>query len=516
MLDEVNVYLYISDGACVTAFPTLRGENEYKGFTSSDEASHRWCRELFLHHWDRAERRTPSPSIEVKRSKPVKDTVSMSRTVVVGRERPELDAQAIQDAVDNYDEVVLRGRFNIGTSTVNINRSVVIHGEGREKDVPLTKLRRRGWQIPFTSNESLFLIEGEGIDVTIENIHFTDFNGICVSANEGGSLKLTDNRITLETGFARGRRHPYGDMVIGMVVGSWGGSEEGRKTFPRGVEISGNYLDFALSHLRGGYVSPNNEWDAPEYRPNLHDEYYIGVGIFIILAEGEVVIRDNVVRNMNTVGINIQDSYETAYFTISNNEVVSEIFGTHAHGWSDAGFGISVHSIFAFKDLPGYSVELTDNVIRCSKRNYSGINICGSFNTSSIAKLLEGRVSGNEVHLTDGAVGIKLGRNDDVLVSGNTISGKAYYGIRVHGVSTPDDREVFSEGNQVIDNDMSRLEIKQTDWYSNKHSDGITFEATGKTGHVWLDKHSRDNTVEVKPGETVIDEGEDNKVTVLG
>lgn len=118
--------------------------------------------------------------------------------------------------------------------------------------------------------------------------------------------------------------------------------------------------------------------------------------------------------------------------------------------------------------------------------------------------------------MDDGFVGIKVGRNDSIVVRDNVISGKAYYGIRVHGRDKPQDTTVFAERNMVTDNDMTSLEIKAPDDYSNENADGVMFAGTqgnSETVHVWLDSLTKGNVVEVRKGETVIDEGQDNKTS---
>ena len=87
---------------------------------------------------------------------PVKGSIlgeerSNNFVVIVGQERPEIDYKAIQDAVDRYDEVILKGRFNIGTSTIIIKRSIKLRGEGRTNNIPDTKIYKKGWNFPFIS-----------------------------------------------------------------------------------------------------------------------------------------------------------------------------------------------------------------------------------------------------------------------------------------------------------------------------------------------------------------------------
>jgi len=56
MLERLDIYLYMSEKEVATlAFPTLDGKFDYLGFTSTDERVHKWCSDLFLHYWERAE-----------------------------------------------------------------------------------------------------------------------------------------------------------------------------------------------------------------------------------------------------------------------------------------------------------------------------------------------------------------------------------------------------------------------------------------------------------------------------
>ena len=192
-VDAVNVYLFLSDTRCLVAFPTSDGQFDYKGFTATDESSLQWCRELYQYYWDEVatDGFTGLPIDRVRYHSPqITDGVSGKRIVVEGRNDPNVDAQAIQDAVDHFDEVILRGTFNLGTASigleggatyVSIRRSVVIRGEGREDDVPTTNIYKRGWKFPFREFEYTFVVDHEGIDVTIENLHFLDFNGYCIA-----------------------------------------------------------------------------------------------------------------------------------------------------------------------------------------------------------------------------------------------------------------------------------------------------------------------------------------------
>jgi len=516
MVDDVNVYLFLSENRCVIAFPTSEGQYDYRGFTATDASSLNWCRELYQHNWDEAEHRRPvSPSVQVRRGPVAERGESLSQIVVVGRGRPDVDAQAVQDAVDNYDEVILKGSFNLGTSTVYINRSVALRGEGRENDIPSTKVYKKGWTFPFfVEDHYLLVMSGEGINVTIENIHFTDFNYTCIYNAFGNSVKIRDNRITLPTGMGRGVFYGNrGDHIIGIVSG---GTNEGR-SFTGGVLIEGNYLDFASDYSQGGFVSRRGLETDPHYRPDLENhESYCGIGLLINNNVGEVVVRDNIVRNMNSRGIFVMDNHETAEIYVVGNSVISEVYGSYPYSGHIAGVGIFAQSTWIDPNTSGARVEIADNEIRCEKLNYCGIAVYGqSRYEEGAGKLGECIVRDNNIHLRDGHVGVVIRKNDRTEVVDNKISGKAYYGLHLWGSRDREGFDLGSNRNLIEDNDMTDLVIKSPDKYSDSHVDGRIFagsEGKSITGHVWLNGFTAMNEIKIKTGGTVIDEGVNNEI----
>lgn len=514
-LDEMGVFLYLSEQSSALSFPIPDGSSDYQGFTSRDEQSLKWCRDLYQHYWDISESRVPIPPTEKAqiRTQAPEQTLT-GRVVVTGQNNHLVDAQAVQDATDNYDEIILRGVFDFGNSSILVRRSVIIRGEGRENDIPSTKIYKKGWTFPFSGDECVFNVNGDEIDVTIENIHFTDFNYIGISNERGNSVQIRKNRFTLNTGLGRGRSYGhYGDLVIGIA--SSGTREHG--SFPGGALIEENYLDFALSFIIGGYTPTKGLETGPEYRPDLvNHESYIGYGIFANRNIGEVVIRDNVVRNMNGRGITALDNWESAKIRIVNNTIISDVYGSYPFNTHLSGTGILVQSA---SSLPkkGSEVEIANNTIRCSKLNYCGIAVHGpSLYLEGSGKLGECVVKGNEIYLDDGAVGVYLRKSDGIYVHNNRISGKAYYGIQVSGIENRVGFDLGANGNVIEDNDLTNLELKNPDEYSDNHVDGRMFAGTkgeSATAQIWLNTYTKDNLIEVEADETVIDEGVKNILT---
>jgi hypothetical protein len=513
MMDEVNAYLFLSDNRCIISFPTTDGQYDYRGFTATDVSSLEWCGKLFEHYWDEAELRTPTPPVEYGKRGPIsKRRESLGQVVVVGRENHAIDIQSVQDAVDNYDEVTLKGAFNFGSSMVQISRSVVVKGEGREDDIQETTIYKKGWAFPFREWDCVFKVDSEGADVTIENIRFTDFSHTCIWGVRCNSLNIKNNRITLMTGYGRGMRYgAFGDVVIGICVRPEHGIFNGK------VTIEGNYIDFARGGAFGGFLTRGGLEEDPEYRPDLFNhEYYMGFGIAVLQTSDDVSIENNIIRNINARGIAVTGNLPSADVSIRYNTVISDLYGSYPFSSREAGAGILAQSAWGFPSL-GFNVEIADNTIQLDRLNYSGIVVLGPvMDREGAEKLRGGTIRNNRIQLKDGYEGIHVRKCDEFEVANNTISGKAYYGIRTSGRRKPGEPDLSALNNLVEDNVMSGLDVKGPDEYSDNHADGRMFAGSpgrSATSHVWLGSNTRESVVKLRKGETVIDEGEENRIS---
>ena len=517
MTDEIKVYLLVSDSRCVVMFPTSNHNYDYMGFTATDDVSITWCRELFEHYWDEAEQRTIAPIKQVKSGQISGGLEPREQVIVVGREIPEIDAQSVQDAVDNYDKVILRGTFNFGTSSVMVSRSVIIKGEGRVNDVPSTIIYKKGWSFPFREFTGIFELIGNGIDVSIENLYFTDFNCTSVMSNtEVGtgtrnSVKFLNNRVTIRSGYGHGQTFAaFGDFLWGVLIEAIGDG---------GVLVEGNYIDLAHRGDFGGGIwrgalSRGGLEEDPEYRPDLFNhEYFVGYGIVVNSCSGKVKILNNVVRNASGKGIATSDHLKPIDVVIRGNLVESDVYGSYPMSSPESAAGISVHTGLEGPKKPGFSVYIEENTIKLERLNHSGVVVLGPSNDES--GKLSGAIRHNDVQLGNGYEGIHVRKCDDFQVTNNRISGKAYYGIRLSGRKASGRLDLCAVNNNVEDNDMGGLAIKGPDKYSNNHADGRMFAHSldvSATANLWFNLYTKCNSVSLKRGESVIDEGENNSI----
>jgi predicted transcriptional regulator len=63
-IERIPVALVISEKEASAVFRTHKGVLDYLGLFSTDEKFCKWCRDLFLYYWEKAERW--HPGIEIK------------------------------------------------------------------------------------------------------------------------------------------------------------------------------------------------------------------------------------------------------------------------------------------------------------------------------------------------------------------------------------------------------------------------------------------------------------------
>ncbi len=63
-LERISLSLLLSEKEAVVCLRRLKGEMDYVGFFGTDEKFRKWCRDLFMYYWERAERWYPGIQIK--------------------------------------------------------------------------------------------------------------------------------------------------------------------------------------------------------------------------------------------------------------------------------------------------------------------------------------------------------------------------------------------------------------------------------------------------------------------
>ena len=509
--DTRHITLISSEKAALLALPTAQNEIIYRGYYVSEATGLSLVLDLFASLW--SEKWEEPGEMTTPKMEMSEVSEDRRRVVVRGDDDPDRDWVALQDAVDNYEEVILKGGFNLGDRGVVISKGVKIRGDGRRDGKPATYVYMSGWAFPFNELASLFLVDADGCEVSIENIYFNDFRFICIHAVRGSKITLKDNWIELDYSVGRGRTNPiYGDTLMGILVN--GPGLEYNPGFPDGVIIEGNHVDFAGSFL-GGYYDYISLLDDSQRESALRDhKYFNGYGIYVRWARGKVVIKDNVVKNSSSRGIVTSENYEMAEVSILGNIVECSIPGSHIIDARWAGVGIEVEPGFHYQ-AQGFRLTLEGNTINITKPRFVGIMIKGIMTSPPGAnKLSDGLVKGNDLKLEEGSLGILLESCEGYQILENRITGSTYYGIGLFPGSVAVNPECGAVNNHIEGNDLSDLVIRQPDDYSRDLFTGKSYgESTENipSSHVALNKNTQGNTVKQR-NSLITDNGIDNAV----
>jgi len=297
------------------------------------------------------------------------------RTLVVGTGHPEVDVPAVQAAVDQGGEVVLKGHFSFDRSPtvptaqgdfamVRVSKAVVISGT-REEDDGMTSIE--GGRVPF-------YVEAPGAPVTIQRLRFirTTRNAIRVYAVSG--LVITSCRI-------EGVEVPNGFAGVGINTVA--------PLFPTPASPG------KPENVSGALVIANNDIDVGGTA--LDDS--LGVVVFSVGipgAEVEAYISGNHIRNTTEPAIEIRRvvgrmHIERNVLTTSavsapsgNSRVINVAnIGSYmiAHnsihcGWAQA-LGIAVFSQIAGWPMVGAIVEDNDLTMSPPQNTAFGPNSAG-------------------------------------------------------------------------------------------------------------------------------------------
>ena len=235
-------------------------------------------------------------------------------TVVIGKNNPAQDVQAVQKAVDQGGTVNLKGTFDFGNEgRVNITKDANIIGETGGDGKPVTKLRGGFWTLHSPLPAGL-PPEAPGPKITIQSIHFDGalMAPICLAYSSGATI--ANNRITN----IRPRlmeRPIFGKSGLYMQQGiaCWGGMAAGK---------------YIPNLVTGNIIIEDNDIDMTNDVPTKT----MAQGVFTIWTTGITEqIQNNTIVNCARNSIEALDNYRgkggSGLIVIKDNNIITATEG---------------------------------------------------------------------------------------------------------------------------------------------------------------------------------------------
>jgi hypothetical protein len=234
-----------------------------------------------------------------------------AQQTVIGQDNPAVDLQAVQAAVSQGGEVLLKRTFDFGEKiSVTINKDVKIVGEKDSQGVPITKIKG-GFRTFLSPLPAQLPPQAPGPKIAIQNIHFDGTLAFPVYIAYCSGATIAGNKITNVRPFDT----PKMNFSVGIMVGTnWIQPAATKKYQPGAVTgiitIVDNDLDMA------------NDTPAKTF----------GQGIFVHWATGITLqISGNTVINCSRNSIEAMDNYlgddGSGSVVIRNNKVTTATVG---------------------------------------------------------------------------------------------------------------------------------------------------------------------------------------------
>jgi hypothetical protein len=213
-----------------------------------------------------------------------------AQITVSGQNNLSIDVQAVQTAVSQGGDVILKGTFDFGDKgSVTISKDVKIVGEKDSQGIPITKIKG-GLQTFFSPLPAQLPPQVSGPKITIQYIHFDRTLAYPIYIAYCSGATIAGNKITNVQPLAA---TPEMNVSVGIMVGTnWIQPRATRKYQPGAitgvVTIENNDLDMA------------NDTPAKTF----------GQGIFVHWATGITLqISGNTVKNCSRNSIEAMDNY---------------------------------------------------------------------------------------------------------------------------------------------------------------------------------------------------------------
>lgn len=387
-------------------------------------------------------------------------SVAGSQIRVYGTGNPGIDIDAVQDAVNEFDKVLLFGNFDFGDlGRVVIQRDVQILGETDKKGNPVTMIN--GGLSTFASP----LPAGgappsePGPKITISNIHFHGARYTPIHILYTRGTLISGNKITNVIPVM----HPWLPFFVqaGAILGTF-------------YVIGPPLIPGALT---GNLIFSGNNVDLS----NDHPESTAAQAVFCNLTWGAAIeISDNVVVNVSRNAIESFDNYidedGNGSLTISNNNIITPQVGLPVPSPNTPN---GIVAGWVLNPLGGMDPTKYSNIF--IKHNYIEQQE-GGLGYAIIVASSDAVVRQNHIIMGGGenTIGIHL-RYPNGVVANNRIAGSGGYALSV-GATNP---EIIASGNRLHGNNLNHFYPNEGGFHVQFEIDSTNNVLLGGKGTIW-------------------------------
>ncbi len=314
-------------------------------------------------------------------------------TEVLGQGDPALDVNAVQEAVNAFDLVILKGTFDFGnTGSVILTKDVSIFGEMNENDTPATIIK---------GGTSSFYCDDPDVSIKISQIRFDGAIFCAIRIRQCSTIRITNNEfINLVAGLNYGEKgDAYYDAVGTIIGGNRTEFMNSRSIYCSNVIVSDNYFDMG-AYNENGELAMRDVLEAPTTSR--------AVRLYHCVLE-RASISNNKIENHNRIGIDCLDAAGSAEtegrIRIKNNDITTGPYAARG-GWSGtevvpSSYGMHCLAGFANPAANNVKFHIKNNEITTYSTNAQSYNV-GIYMFPATSNSL---VANNNFHLGENATG---------------------------------------------------------------------------------------------------------------
>lgn len=378
---------------------------------------------------------------------------------VVGRGDAAVDIAEVQAAVDQGGTVLLKGTFDFGErGQVRLTRDVAVVGEADARGQPLTTIKGGFASLRSIAPET---VSGPGPKIEIRRIRFDGAQWTPMQLMYTGGATVAQTVVVrvkpaaFPPGPISGGR-PY-NMQHAVIVG--GGSLE-----------PGRGVPYRPGTVTGRVRIVDNDFDLANDAPRTT----IAQAVFMVYTTGvRADIAGNRIRNVSRNGVEAIDNYRgpdgQGSITVRANDIETPADGAPMptpRGPNGIVVGYFLDPAAATDPRRAVDHVVTRNIIRAAAQTPASVGISVLADGASLS---ENRL----VLAGPGTIGIIVAGSANK-VSRNRVEGRGAMGILITPVPP-----LKASRNEVVDNDVSRLQVPRSALAVAKGADGNRLAGQG-------------------------------------